>query len=440
MDNDPQEQSSCEKQPSSSLALSRADAAANPQSTRVLPPSLGTTRTESHAVTSASHSRARVNHVSGKLIASKAEGKVAASAKPSRGNLVDRQVEHPSPHNNTAEKESYVPKKETKHDNSAAAKKRKKTQDEEMTMCNKSEPNEQAKEEKMYEIPLTKEPASKRKKQTKSKGQTSGRWTHEEHEAFLEGLKVFGREWKKVAEKIPTRTSAQIRSHAQKYFSKIAKDEGLLLHEHQQLPQVASGGAQPEGHLPVSIQRTAERIMANPTGVQMEVEDTLRQLRERYRQLQIRLEESQRARGLPPMDRIVEEQGDDDLPAGMIHRGGYAPGMDRRKRSLEEVLQQQHQEDGASSVASDLSHSLASLSPSRELDNEELIALHVLGGTLPRSASGTDLHQSRSSSFSEAEDSQVKRQRLEEESNDQAANDGNKKDEPDQDGGDQAMV
>ena len=98
-----------------------------------------------------------------------------------------------------------------------------------------------------------------------------------------------------------------------------------------------------------------------------------------------------------------------------------------------------HQEDEASSVASDLSHSLASLSPSRELDNEELIALHVLGGTLPRSASGTELHQSRSSSFSEAEDSQAKRQRLEE-SNDQAANGGNKEDEHDQDGGDQAMI
>ena len=27
---------------------------------------------------------------------------------------------------------------------------------------------------------------------------TSGRWTKQEHEAFLVGLKLYGREWKKV--------------------------------------------------------------------------------------------------------------------------------------------------------------------------------------------------------------------------------------------------
>ncbi|ETV94789.1 hypothetical protein H310_11744 [Aphanomyces invadans] len=51
-----------------------------------------------------------------------------------------------------------------------------------------------------------------------------GRWTDEEHESFLAGLQEHGREWKKVAAKIKTRTSAQIRSHAQKYFAKLAKD------------------------------------------------------------------------------------------------------------------------------------------------------------------------------------------------------------------------
>lgn len=52
----------------------------------------------------------------------------------------------------------------------------------------------------------------------------SGRWTKEEHMAFLAGLKLYGREWKKVAQKIKTRTSAQIRSHAQKYFAKLSKE------------------------------------------------------------------------------------------------------------------------------------------------------------------------------------------------------------------------
>ena len=51
-------------------------------------------------------------------------------------------------------------------------------------------------------------------------GINGGRWTKQEHENFLIGLQMYGREWKKVASKIKTRTSAQIRSHAQKYFAK----------------------------------------------------------------------------------------------------------------------------------------------------------------------------------------------------------------------------
>jgi len=60
-----------------------------------------------------------------------------------------------------------------------------------------------------------------------SAASTTGRWTKAEHEAFLVGLKLYGREWKKVATKIKTRTSAQIRSHAQKYFAKVAKERAL---------------------------------------------------------------------------------------------------------------------------------------------------------------------------------------------------------------------
>ena len=46
------------------------------------------------------------------------------------------------------------------------------------------------------------------------------RWTPEEHQAFLVGLKECGREWKKVTSRIPTRTHAQVRSHAQNYFKR----------------------------------------------------------------------------------------------------------------------------------------------------------------------------------------------------------------------------
>lgn len=51
----------------------------------------------------------------------------------------------------------------------------------------------------------------------------TGRWTKEEHEAFLVGLELYGKEWKKVAGKVKTRTVVQTRTHAQKYFQKVAK-------------------------------------------------------------------------------------------------------------------------------------------------------------------------------------------------------------------------
>lgn len=51
----------------------------------------------------------------------------------------------------------------------------------------------------------------------------TGRWTKEEHEAFLAGLQKFGKEWKKVAAKVKTRTVVQTRTHAQKYFQKLQK-------------------------------------------------------------------------------------------------------------------------------------------------------------------------------------------------------------------------
>ena len=55
----------------------------------------------------------------------------------------------------------------------------------------------------------------------------NGRWTDEEHERFCEALKMYGKDWNQIQEHIGTRTSAQIRSHAQKYFSKLFK-EGKL--------------------------------------------------------------------------------------------------------------------------------------------------------------------------------------------------------------------
>jgi SHAQKYF class myb-like DNA-binding protein len=58
-----------------------------------------------------------------------------------------------------------------------------------------------------------------------------GRWSKDEHLRFLEALKLFGKEWRKVQQHVCTRTSTQARSHAQKFFVKIEK-KSMDLHEY----------------------------------------------------------------------------------------------------------------------------------------------------------------------------------------------------------------
>lgn len=56
-----------------------------------------------------------------------------------------------------------------------------------------------------------------------TKDTTTGRWTQEEHQLFLEGLRIHKKQWKQIADLIKTRTVVQIRTHAQKYFQKLMK-------------------------------------------------------------------------------------------------------------------------------------------------------------------------------------------------------------------------
>ncbi|OQR99127.1 hypothetical protein ACHHYP_07251 [Achlya hypogyna] len=51
-----------------------------------------------------------------------------------------------------------------------------------------------------------------------------GRWSDHEHRLFLQGLELYGRDWRRIARLVQTRTTVQTRSHAQKHFDRIEKE------------------------------------------------------------------------------------------------------------------------------------------------------------------------------------------------------------------------
>jgi len=59
------------------------------------------------------------------------------------------------------------------------------------------------------------------RKSTADKPKKDGRWSLEEHALFIKGVSIHGRSWSKVAQVVGTRTTVQVRSHAQKYELKM---------------------------------------------------------------------------------------------------------------------------------------------------------------------------------------------------------------------------
>ncbi|KAG2767034.1 hypothetical protein JG687_00002818 [Phytophthora cactorum] len=78
-----------------------------------------------------------------------------------------------------------------------------------------------------------------------------GRWTSEEHAAFLEGIRLYGKDWRRVAQVVMTRSAVQTRTHAQKYLLKFAgrfpfDADGMLKdHQTQTQTQYASASDKP---------------------------------------------------------------------------------------------------------------------------------------------------------------------------------------------------
>jgi SHAQKYF class myb-like DNA-binding protein len=206
-----------------------------------------------------------------------------------------------------------------------------------------------------------------------TEGQTSGRWTDQEHQTFLMGLAKYGREWKKVASHIPSRSSAQVRSHAQKYFAKLQREEEEFMQAQEQQQHQQQHG-HPDENVPnmldettvttsitgsgseaaslsqvllsANVQANVERILAKPDTVQAEVQATLERLRRRYHALQRRLERTENHNAVLNKHAAIQD---------------YNSTTDDH-------------EDDVSRESSTLS----------SLQNEELIAVSVLHASLPR--------------------------------------------------------
>jgi SHAQKYF class myb-like DNA-binding protein len=215
---------------------------------------------------------------------------------------------------------------------------------------------------------------------------TSGRWTAEEHNAFLRGLKIFGREWKKVVTCIPTRTSAQIRSHAQKYFAKQSKEmqRYFTSDEDQRSPilrDTQSRSDQTEALGDHSTSKSFNEVMksiaSDPSLIEVRVCSTLASLRLRHKALEERLS----LRKLPVQTENVAV-------------GPATAALEQEQKSLRkaaearhEIKQRQHKsaklhttpEVEATSCAL---VSLASMRSYGGFDSSDVIALSMLGGNL----------------------------------------------------------
>eukprot|EP00331_Platyophrya_macrostoma_P003776 CAMPEP_0176431040 /NCGR_PEP_ID=MMETSP0127-20121128/14592_1 /TAXON_ID=938130 /ORGANISM="Platyophrya macrostoma, Strain WH" /LENGTH=246 /DNA_ID=CAMNT_0017813005 /DNA_START=35 /DNA_END=775 /DNA_ORIENTATION=- len=94
--------------------------------------------------------------------------------------------------------------------------------------------------------------------------QSNGRWTKEEHQRFVEAIKNYGKNWKKVEEFVGTRSGAQIRSHAQKFFLRLEKE---LKHKQNPLKDGQNGN-----HLPSARKSSEGSISTQNTQAENQID------------------------------------------------------------------------------------------------------------------------------------------------------------------------
>ena len=88
---------------------------------------------------------------------------------------------------------------------------------------NISEPNQPSNIESIKEDNNNEKLSENENKFDENSNGNNGRWEKKEHLRFLAGCLLYKNNWKKVETYVRTRTSTQIRSHAQKYLKKLEK-------------------------------------------------------------------------------------------------------------------------------------------------------------------------------------------------------------------------
>lgn len=97
-----------------------------------------------------------------------------------------------------------------------------------------------------------------------------GRWDDQEHKIFLQGLNTHGKNWKKIAELVKTRSPVQTRTHAQKYFLKNAKKAEETSTDNKPIaePESQKKNAQRKAKRPLPVVEEAcyqaKRVKADP--------------------------------------------------------------------------------------------------------------------------------------------------------------------------------
>jgi len=204
---------------------------------------------------------------------------------------------------------------------------------------------------------------------------------------------------KKVALHIPTRTSAQIRSHAQKYFARITKEDstnGFCDQSQFCVENDVNSGVSPAlktRKLSLSTLAKIDAIMHNPHAVEDEVLSTLRALEERYRELQERIATRQRFKQhqsetlckhhiISPIQEVltstskgIKSEDTDNLNGAEQSKQQGQPGF----------LLAEHKSKIIDATLQSLPTCNKLKTNSQKFDSDEIIALHVLGSSFPLS-------------------------------------------------------